>query len=334
MARINLISRLVALCFLALTLPAIADSPDENTARVNFTTAEQFLVVVPVSINGAGPFNFLLDTGATNSDIDRGLADQLSLPGAGEEEVAGIQGKVRLSIVHSQSISVAGRTVRDLNLNVLSKANGLPSKVSGILGEDFLGNFDLLIDNQHHIIELQQGLGPMSDRFEGEHLPIQLATTDGQHVNRTLIVTATSSELSKRTISLLLDSGVNYLYLFGGEQSLGGGRIREECSAATVSDPSNQFICVEKVLPQLRFGNKKLPNLRAIAQARTTAAYADGLMPTSAFDSIFICHSQKFVILDPLSKCCKPLEHVIHTTPILDRQGAARGRAANSCSGP
>jgi predicted aspartyl protease len=301
--RIHLISRLIALCLFAFTLPATAALPDENTVRISFTTAEHFLVIVPVSINGAGPFNFLLDTGATNSVIDRGLADQLALPLVGEEDVRGIQGDVRLSIVHAQSIAVAGRTVRDLRLTVLSRANGLPSQVSGILGEDFLGHFDLLIDNRHHVIELQQGLGPMSDMFEGERLPVQLeATLEGHYVNHTLILSGSSSELGGRSVSLLLDSGVNYLYLFGGEQSLGGGATQRECSRATISDPSNQFICLQKVLPQLRFGNKRVLSLMAVAQLRTTSAYTDGLMPTSAFNSIFISHSQKFVILDPSPK--------------------------------
>lgn len=306
MSRINLIRRFVALCFFAFTLPAMAGLPDENSVRISFRTVNQFLVVVPVSINDAGPFNFLLDTGATNSDIDGRLADQLSLPCVGEEEVRGVQGKVRLSVVHAQSISVAGRTVRDLNLNVLSKANGLPSKVSGILGEDFLGHFDLLIDNEHHVIQLQQGPGAMSDMFDGERLPVQLAAMDGQDVNRTLVVTGSSSELGGKPMSLLLDSGVNHLYLFGGEQSLGGGGIRQDCFAATISDPSKQFTCIQKLLPQLRFGSKKVSNLIAVSQQRRTGAYAEGLMPTSVFRSIFISHSQRFVIFDPSSKCCKP----------------------------
>jgi Aspartyl protease len=303
MSRLHLISRVIALCLFAFTLSATAASADENTARISFTTAEQYLVVIPVSINGAGPFNFLLDTGATNSDIDRGLADRLSLPRVGEEEVRGIQGNVHLSIAHAQSVSIAGRTVRDLNLNVLARANGLPSKVNGILGEDFLGHFDLLIDNRHHVIQLQQGLGPMSDMFEGERLPVQLeVTVNGQYVNHTLVVTGSSSDLGGRSISLLLDSGVNYLYLFGGKQSLGGGATQRECSAATVSDPSNQFLCLQKVLPQLWFGKKQVVSLMAVAQVATVSAYTEGLMPTSAFHSIFISHSQRFVILDPSSK--------------------------------
>jgi predicted aspartyl protease len=303
MSRLHLISRVIALCLFAFTLSASAALPGENTVSVSFTTAADFLVVVPVSINGAGPFNFLLDTGATNSDIDPDLADQLSLPPAGENEVTGIERKVRLSIVHAESISVAGRTVRNLKLNVLSKANGLPSKVSGILGEDFLSNFDLLIDNRHHVIQLQQGLGPMSDMFDGERLPVQLeVTVNGQYVNHTLVVTGSSSDLGRGSISLLLDSAVNYLYLFGGRQSLGGGATPRECSRATVSDPSKQFICLQRVLPQLWFGKKQVVSLMAVAQVATVSAYTEGLMPTSAFHSIFISHSQRFVILDPSSK--------------------------------
>jgi predicted aspartyl protease len=304
---INLTSRVIALCLFALTLPATAASPDENTVSISFTTVEHYLVVVPVSINGAGPFNFLLDTGATNSDIDPELADQLSLPAAGEHEVIGIERKVHLSIVHAQSISVAGRAVRNLNLNVVSRANGLPSKVSGILGEDFLSNFDLLIDNRHHVIQLQQGLGSMSDMFEGERLPVQLeVTVNGQYVNHTLVVTGFSNDLGRRSISLLLDSGVNYLYLFGGKQSLGGGATQRECSRATLSDPSKQFLCLQKVLPELCFGKKQVVSLMAVAQLATTNGYTDGLMPTSAFHSIFISHSQRFVILDPSSSKPRP----------------------------
>jgi hypothetical protein len=147
----------------------------------------------------------------------------------------------------------------------------------------------------------------MSDMFEGERLPVQLEVTleHGQYVNHTLIVTGSSSELGRKQISLLLDSGANHLYLFGGEQSLGGGATHQECSAATISNPTNQFICIQKVLPQLRFGNKKVVSLIALAQLPTTTAYTEGLMPTSAFGSIFISHSQRFVILDPTSKCCK-----------------------------
>ena len=120
MSRIYVIRRTIVLWFFACTLSAIAASPDENIVRVQLPDGRAIPGVVPVSINGAGPFNFMLDTGNNTTDIDRKLADQLSLPTVGEEEVTGIAGEVAVSIAHSRSISIAGLAVRDLNVNVLS----------------------------------------------------------------------------------------------------------------------------------------------------------------------------------------------------------------------
>ena len=41
-------------------------------------------IVVPVTINGAGPFDFLVDTGDTDTIIDRKLAEELHLLSAGK----------------------------------------------------------------------------------------------------------------------------------------------------------------------------------------------------------------------------------------------------------
>jgi hypothetical protein len=41
------------------------------------------LALVPVFIDGQGPFAFALDTGASHSVIDKDLAEQLGLPAAG-----------------------------------------------------------------------------------------------------------------------------------------------------------------------------------------------------------------------------------------------------------
>jgi hypothetical protein len=139
----------------------------------------------------------------------------------------------------------------------------------------------------------------MSEMFDGERLPIRLeGTMEGQFVNHIIIVDAT--QLGNKPISLLLDSGVNYLYFFGGAESLGIGATEQECVIANISRSSNNFAGYTKTVPQLRFGSKKLSNLPAIAQQRIDGMDTDGLMPTSAFHSIFISHSQRFIILDPL----------------------------------
>ncbi len=302
MSRICVIRRTIVLLLFACTLSAIAASPDENIVRVRFPMDERFMVIVPVSINGAGPFNFMLDTGNNTTIIDRKLADQLSLPLVGEKEVTGIEAKLHVSIAHSRSISIAGLAVRDLNVNVLPGPHPLPN-VRGVLGEDFLSHFDLLIDNRHHTVDLQLGLGPMSDMFEGEHLPVTLdGIMDGETIKHRLIVTGYSVELSNKSISLQLDSGANFLYLFGGVESLGVGATMQRFSAATISSPSYQFVGYKKNVRQLRFGRKKMADVVAYSLPRTVGKDTDGLMPTFEFQSIFISHSQKFVILDPSPK--------------------------------
>ena len=300
MSRICVIRRVIVLLLFGCTLSAMAASADENSVRVRFPMDKRFMVIVPVSINGAGPFNFMLDTGNTTTIIDRKLADQLSLPLVGEKEVTGIEAKLHVSIAHSRSISIAGLAVRDLNVNVLSHPL---TNVRGVLGEDFLSHFDLLIDNRHHTVDLQLGLGTMADRFEGEHLPVSLdGILDGESIKYRLIVTGYSAELSNKAISLQLDSGANFLFLFGGVESLGVGATMERLAAATISSPSYQFVGYKKKVRQLRFGQKKMSNMMAYSLPRTAEMGTDGLMPTFEFQSIFISHSQKFVILDPSPK--------------------------------
>src|SRR5579862_8561374 len=46
------------------------------------------LLVARGSVNGIGDVRFLLDTGATNSSIDRSLAERLALPGQPAEVIS------------------------------------------------------------------------------------------------------------------------------------------------------------------------------------------------------------------------------------------------------
>ena len=64
-------------CLLLLcvsSLPAIA-----APATIRFTIAKDFLIVVPITINGSGPYDKLLDTGSNNTMLDQKLADEFAL---------------------------------------------------------------------------------------------------------------------------------------------------------------------------------------------------------------------------------------------------------------
>ena len=55
-------------------------SADAEGPRIGFSFLHESLVVVPVFLNGRGPYRFLLDTGATNTILSNRVADQLNIP--------------------------------------------------------------------------------------------------------------------------------------------------------------------------------------------------------------------------------------------------------------
>jgi hypothetical protein len=277
----------------AIAAPAIT----EVTARIRIVN--DFMIVVPVTINGSGPYDFMLDTGTTNTMLDQKLADELALRREGEKTVLGLRGSMTLSIVHANSLSIAGAIVasKDLFLSTYAKLHGLPSNVRGVLGEDFLQNFDVLIDYHHQVIQLESGLGSMAETLKGEHLPVQLSgTVRGELTYGRLIVTGHIRELGDNSMFLVLDSGTHYLTLF--RENLGAGSNRQTFVDTSFRSASLTTIDT-RIVQRLNLGKNEVYDLTVIAVAGHPDPDADGLIPTSLFHSIFISHQGRFVILNP-----------------------------------
>lgn len=107
-------------------------------------------LVVPVRINEAGPFPFVLDTGATVTCVDDALARELELPeAAGTIAVGGgVRGLGRMRMLEIDAVSLGDATVGNLqgcavDLSPMQKA-GLD--VRGLLGLNFLRAYRVTID--------------------------------------------------------------------------------------------------------------------------------------------------------------------------------------------
>ncbi len=159
---------LIILC----SLPAIA-APEKTGGTAKFRIVNDYMIVVPVTINGSGPYDLLLDTGSNTTMLDQKLADELALRRGDEAPVARIWGSMTSSAVYADSLSIAGATVagKDLNLFSVAKISGLPPKVRGLLGEDFLQKFDILIDYRDQVIRLEPSPGSMVEMLRGSACP-------------------------------------------------------------------------------------------------------------------------------------------------------------------
>ena len=145
-----------SLVLAATIVPALAAETHcpGNVASVPFRFVDRHRIVLAVSINHTGPYNFLLDSGTQITMIDPSLAAALHLDTQGAAVVAGVgsgqsASYAQLDLVEAGSHAVANQKVLVYDLQNLHSPD---LHTRGILGEDFLQQFDLLIDNAHRLL--------------------------------------------------------------------------------------------------------------------------------------------------------------------------------------
>ncbi|GAA0357820.1 hypothetical protein GCM10010151_54360 [Actinoallomurus spadix] len=112
------------------------------------------LVFVPVRVNGMGPYDFVLDTGSSNSSVDRSLVRRLRLPRTGQEHrVQGVTGSGVVPIVKVRRWTIGGVPLRATSLAVVDLGMG----VAGLLGSDELRHFSsVTLDFQHDRVNFRR----------------------------------------------------------------------------------------------------------------------------------------------------------------------------------
>jgi hypothetical protein len=107
------------------------------------------LPVVAVTVNGQGPFDFIVDTGASHLVVGADLAAQLGLDGDGELPGMGAGGQIAPAKTKLSEVRVGNAVLRDaeagiMDLSLVSATAEMT--VSGILGYPFLAGRVVTID--------------------------------------------------------------------------------------------------------------------------------------------------------------------------------------------
>jgi predicted aspartyl protease len=107
---------------------------------------KQVLALVPVTIDGKGPFTFALDTGASQSLIDSAVAKRLQVPKKGSAgKIAGVNSVKKAALVRVKSwrvgqVKLPPTTIVSTNLPFGNAYAG----IQGLLGSDMLSRFDVV----------------------------------------------------------------------------------------------------------------------------------------------------------------------------------------------
>jgi hypothetical protein len=94
-------------------------------------------IVVPVTINGQGPFRFLLDTGSSRSAITRATAARLSRRPTGYTTVVTPSGRSLRTLLPIERLSLEGGPTASV-VAMITGADDLASGIEGVIGQDVL----------------------------------------------------------------------------------------------------------------------------------------------------------------------------------------------------
>ena len=204
----------------------------------------------------------------------------------------------QLDLVEAGSHSVTNQKVLVHDLQNLHFPD---LQLQGILGEDFLEHFDLLIDNAHRLLCLDDS-AVMRAEMKGPHIPLAVtaeADEAGAMTGLLLITVQLSGGL--RPLRLVLDSGANEPILFNTSQYMLPRASHDTSLRGMGVDGAQPAFSV--LPPQdVKIGSVKLPGVAFLSTTTEKDSFVqgfDGVLTTGLFRRVFIDHADRFAVLEP-----------------------------------
>jgi clan AA aspartic protease (TIGR02281 family) len=173
------------------------EGEDQTPALVDTGPSVNDHVIAQVTLNGQGPFRFMVDTGANASCVSRELADRLKLAPGRPVSVHTVVGQRRRDSVLVDRLEIGPRVRRNIQAPVLPMKD---FQVDGVLGIDWLKGQRLVFD------------------FEGKTLEITKSRRDAESKGRVVVparrrsgqLTIVDADLGGRRINAMIDTGSQF----------------------------------------------------------------------------------------------------------------------------
>jgi Aspartyl protease len=277
-----------------------------NVTSLPLRLIQNSLIVVSVQINHSGPYDFVVDIGAQINTVDTSLASELRLKAEGTTGFAGIATFSRSEFVHLGFLQAGDHSVTD-SLAVIRDIADLRAadpRIRGILGDNFLEHFDLLIDNRRKILCLDEG-DSLASSIKSEHigLAVPLGDVGDLPFTRPLIIAVRSAASGNPPMLLRLDSGSNAAVLYTAAAALPSAqrRVRADSVLIRVANGGKQGF---QMLPamDLRISPHVIAQVSFAVPmnslGRGPTPREDGVLPTMVFERVFISAKSQYATVD------------------------------------
>jgi hypothetical protein len=159
---------------IAIFIPAMLNAETgcpANITAVPFHNLNRNEMIVEVSINHSGPYDFLFDTGTQVTVVDQSLAAQLHLEAKGKAAVAGIsfQGPAIFAQLDTVELGNHEATNQGVLVYDMKQVQSAGFAIRGLLGADFLSRFDVLINHALKVVCVDD-TGAMLQGVNGERM--------------------------------------------------------------------------------------------------------------------------------------------------------------------
>jgi predicted aspartyl protease len=143
---------IVVATMLAQVVPA---SRNIEESSIRFSLVQNSLVVIPVFLNGRGPYKFILDTGATTSVLSVGVASRLNIRTVGSKTFLTAGGLAVAPIGSIDAVQIGAAQLRKTHIAVVDAEFLDKLQLDGVIGSDYLKQFKISIDYARRILSIE-----------------------------------------------------------------------------------------------------------------------------------------------------------------------------------
>lgn len=209
-------------------------------------------ITVPVTINGLGPFDFMVDTGANRSCISTTLAARLALPDGGKVVVNTIVGRRTRQSVLVDRLQVGGRAQRRVKVPVLPFVG---TNIEGLLAVDWLRGQRLVLNMAEKHVAITTSRRDVSTL---KSVVVPARKRIGQ-------LTIVDADMGAKPISCMIDSGAQLSIGNPTLRKMLDPKIEGKLEKVTmVSVTGETFVGDMMYLPFLRVGGVQMGNVPVV----------------------------------------------------------------------